>query len=84
MTPTEHRLLSVLLSRPEEFIPRDELARNVWGYEDAGIVEAISVHVHRLRGKLAQADWRDAPAPTITSIRGRGYAFRRGVPYGEP
>ena len=80
LTPTEHRLLSTLLSRPDEFVPREELAQAVWGYDDDGIAQAISVHMHRLRTKLASAEWRGGTAPTIKSVRGRGYSLRRGLP----
>jgi DNA-binding response OmpR family regulator len=78
LTPTEHRLLSALLSRPDEFVPREELAQSVWGYDDPGIAQAISVHMHRLRSKLAGSEWRGGSAPQIRSVRGRGYAFCRG------
>jgi DNA-binding response OmpR family regulator len=82
LTPTEHRLLSALLSRPDEFVPRDELARTVWGYDDDGIGQAISVHMHRLRNKLTSAEWRGASRPEIKSVRGRGYSFSRAQPEG--
>jgi DNA-binding response OmpR family regulator len=78
LTPTEHRLLAALLSRPDEFVRREELAQSVWGYEDTGIAQAISVHMHRLRSKLAGSEWRGTAAPEIRSVRGRGYAFCRG------
>lgn len=84
LTPTEHRLLAALLSRPGEFVPRDELARTVWGYDDDGIAQAISVHMHRLRTKLATAEWRAETAPAIKSVRGQGYALIRSHPQAAP
>jgi two-component system response regulator MtrA len=70
LTPTEFRLLSVLARRPYQVVPRDSLAKLVWGDPDTGTSRTIDVHVGRLRVKLSQAS-RDAPQ--IVSVRGFGY-----------
>ena len=72
LTPTEYRLLVALAAHPDVILSRDELARQVWGYADAGNGRTIDVHVRRLRVKLAHAGQR-APAPSIVSVRGFGY-----------
>jgi DNA-binding response OmpR family regulator len=72
LTPTEYRLLATLAAHPDVILSRDELARQVWGYADAGNGRTIDVHVRRLRVKLAHASQR-APAPSIVSVRGFGY-----------
>jgi DNA-binding response OmpR family regulator len=70
LTPTEYRLLSVLAARPDQVVPRDTLAKLVWGDPDTGTSRTIDVHIGRLRVKLAQAS---ANAPQIVSVRGFGY-----------
>ena len=70
LTPTEYRLLSVLAARPEQVVPRDTLAKLVWGDPDTGTSRTIDVHIGRLRVKLSQGGAR---APQIVSVRGFGY-----------
>jgi DNA-binding response OmpR family regulator len=72
LTPTEYRLLATLAAHPDVILSRDELARQVWGYAQAGTGRTIDVHVRRLRVKLAHASQR-SPAPSIVSVRGFGY-----------
>jgi DNA-binding response OmpR family regulator len=70
LTPTEYRLLTVLAARPDQVVPRDALAKLVWGDPDTGTSRTIDVHIGRLRVKLAQAG---RTAPQIISVRGFGY-----------
>jgi two-component system response regulator MtrA len=70
LTPTEFRLITVLASRPEQVLSRDELAQDVWGYSDVSHGRTIDVHVRRLRLKLQRAR---VPAPAIVSVRRSGY-----------
>jgi two-component system response regulator MtrA len=70
LTPTEYRLLSVLAARPDQVVPRDALAKLVWGDPDTGTSRTIDVHIGRLRVKLAQTSH---DAPQIVSVRGFGY-----------
>lgn len=70
LTPIEYRLLSVLASRPDEVLSREELAQLVWGYQDASVGRTVDVHIRRLRVKLSSAP---VPPPPIISVRGFGY-----------
>jgi DNA-binding response OmpR family regulator len=75
LTPTEYRLLAILVARLDEVLSRQELSSLVWGYQDASIGRSIDVHVHRLRTKL------NIPAdrgPHIVSVRGFGYKMVPG------
>jgi DNA-binding winged helix-turn-helix (wHTH) protein len=51
-------------------VPRDALAKLVWGDPDTGSSRTIDVHIGRLRVKLSQAG---GAAPQIISVRGFGY-----------
>jgi len=70
LTPIEYRLLSVLASRPDEVLSREELAQLVWGYQDASVGRTVDVHIRRLRVKLSSAP---VAPPPIISVRGFGY-----------
>jgi DNA-binding response OmpR family regulator len=70
LTPTEYRLLMVLATRPDQVVPRDTLAKLVWGDPDTGNSRTIDVHIGRLRVKLSQGG---SLAPQIVSVRGFGY-----------
>ena len=75
LTPTEYRLLTVLAARPDQVVPRDALAKLVWGDPDTGSSRTIDVHIGRLRVKLSQAG---RSAPQIISVRGFGYKIVSG------
>ncbi|MCA1644302.1 MAG: response regulator transcription factor [Chloroflexi bacterium] len=70
LTPTEYRLLTVLAARPDQVVPREALAKLVWGDPDTGTSRTIDVHIGRLRVKLSVGG---RPAPQIISVRGFGY-----------
>jgi DNA-binding response OmpR family regulator len=76
LTPIEYRLLTVLAARPDQVVPRDALAKLVWGDPDTGTSRTIDVHIGRLRVKLAQAQRR---GPQIVSVRGFGYKIVSGT-----
>jgi two-component system response regulator MtrA len=77
LTPTEYRLLTVLAARPDQVVPRDALAKLVWGDPDTGTSRTIDVHIGRLRVKLSQAGRN---APQIISVRGFGYKIVNSAP----
>jgi two-component system phosphate regulon response regulator PhoB len=70
LTPTEFRLLEVLLRQAGRAFSRSELMDAALG-EDAMVLErTIDVHVKSLRKKLGAA------AELIETVRGIGYRFR--------
>ncbi len=70
LTPTEYRLLSALASRGNAVVPRHELAEQVWGYSDQGVIHSLDVHIRRLRAKLKVGA---GLAPRLAILRGFGY-----------
>lgn len=52
-TPTEFSLLHYLMQAPQRAVPREELLRAVWHYEDIGGTRVADDTVKRLRKKLA-------------------------------
>ncbi len=72
LTVREFELLQYLSSEPGRVFSREELMRQVWGYEYYGDLRAVDVAIRRLREKI-----EDEPAsPTyIITKRGMGYYF---------
>lgn len=77
LTLREFDLLAFLLRHPGQAFGREELMREVWGWE-FGDLSTVTVHVRRLRGKV-----EDDPARPrlIQTVWGLGY--RLDVPGGE-
>lgn len=67
LTPREHSLLAALMARPGRLLSKDQLAQHVFDLDDDANLEAIEVHVHRLRRKLEGSD------VAIVTMRGLGY-----------
>ena len=74
LTKTEYKLLCELAEQPGAVKTREDLLRNVWGYDYFGDTRLLDVHVRRLRLKVEQ----DPGSPQlILTVRGIGY--RLGV-----
>ena len=72
LTPTEFRLLSVLLREPHRTFTRDQIIDKVFGYEFEGFDRSVDAHVSNLRRKLNPGEGRP---PVIQTIYGVGYRF---------
>jgi two-component system response regulator ResD len=71
LTVREFDLLAYFLSRPGVALRREELMRDVWGW-DFGDLSTVTVHVRRLREKVEA----DPAAPTrIVTVWGVGYRW---------
>jgi DNA-binding response OmpR family regulator len=71
LTTREFDLLAYLLASPGRALRRDELMRDVWGW-DFGDLSTVTVHVRRLREKVEV----DPAAPTrISTVWGVGYRW---------
>ncbi|MFC5589680.1 response regulator transcription factor [Sporosarcina soli] len=65
----EFELLSVLASRPNQVFARELLLERVWGFDYEGDEQTLSVHIKRIRDKLATLTEK----VTIATVRGVGY-----------
>ncbi|MFP1628028.1 response regulator transcription factor [Streptomyces sp. 5K101] len=71
LTLREFDLLAHFLTHPERAHSREELMRDVWGW-DFGDLSTVTVHVRRLRAKIED----DPAAPRlIQTVWGVGYRF---------
>ncbi len=74
LTIREFELLNFLASKPEEVFSREELLKEVWGYNEFfGDDRTVDVTVRRLREKIE--DEPSKPNRVITK-RGAGYYFK--------
>ncbi|MFD9907741.1 response regulator [Streptomyces sp. NPDC059063] len=76
LTVREFDLLAFFLRHPRRAFGREELMREVWGW-DFGDLSTVTVHVRRLRGKVED----DPAAPRlIRTVWGVGYRLDAGEP----
>ncbi|QDQ15466.1 response regulator transcription factor [Streptomyces spectabilis] len=76
LTVREFDLLAHFLRHPGRAFGREELMREVWGW-DFGDLSTVTVHVRRLRGKVED----DPGAPRlIQTVWGVGYRLETGEP----
>ncbi len=70
LTYMEYELLRYFVENRGRVWSREQILRNVWGYEYYGGARTVDVHVRRLRSKIGEerAHW-------ITTVRSVGYRF---------
>jgi two-component system OmpR family response regulator len=71
LSPTEFRMLRVLLEHQGRVLSKDQLLEHVWGYDFGGDTNVVERFVSNLRRKLDD----DRPA-LIRTVRGFGYTLR--------
>jgi DNA-binding response OmpR family regulator len=69
LTPTEAKLLYILMENPEETLSGERIANEVWGKQSTDTDE-LRTYVRRLRNKL-----KDNPPRIILTDYGEGYKF---------
>ncbi|WP_194722489.1 response regulator [Noviherbaspirillum malthae] len=72
LTPREHAVLEVLLTRAGRAVSKEKLFDEVFALDDDASTDAIEIYVHRLRKKLERSDG-EAGRVAITTLRGLGY-----------
>jgi two-component system OmpR family response regulator len=72
LLPREFRLLSYMMRREGQTVPRAKLLKEVWNYRFVPQSNLVDVHMGRLRHKV------DEPhePPMIVSVRGAGFVLR--------
>jgi len=72
MPPKELEVLYFLASHPNQVFTREQLLRQVWGFDFFGDSRTVDVHIKRVREKLPDSmkyGW------SIETVRGVGYKF---------
>lgn len=73
LTPTEFRLLEVMMQSPDRLGERDELRRSIWGLDFDPGTRIVDVHIANLRRKLEEG----GRPRIITTVRGVGFQLAR-------
>jgi DNA-binding response OmpR family regulator len=72
LSAREFQLLRYFIAQRGATLSREELLREVWGYESGMLTRTVDVHVGLLRQKLED----DAKEPRhLLTMRGHGYKF---------
>ena len=75
LTPTEFKLLQVLMANPGHTLTRDELLEKVLGYAYEGMGRTLDTHIRNLRKKIEP----DSEQPLyIQTVYGIGYRLVSG------
>lgn len=73
LTSREFEIIKFLSNTPNKIYSREQLMKEVWGYEYYGDLRAVDVAILRLRQKLEE----DTSKPKyIVTKRGQGYYFK--------
>lgn len=71
LSPTEFRLLQMLMANPDQVLSKSQILREVWLYDFGGEANVVERFISSLRRKL------DAHGgPLIETVRGFGYVLR--------
>jgi DNA-binding response OmpR family regulator len=73
LSKKEFGLLAMLASAPTRTFTRDELLREVWGFQSPGRTRTLDTHAHRLRRKLGTGG-----TPFVVNVWGVGYRLCDG------
>ncbi|GIP38137.1 putative transcriptional regulatory protein YkoG [Paenibacillus sp. J31TS4] len=72
LTPKEYDLLLYLLKNKNKALSRDEIIREVWGFDFVGDTNLVDVYIRYLRKKMDYG----FGCPLIQTVRGVGYSLR--------
>jgi DNA-binding response OmpR family regulator len=76
LTPTESRLLHLLIMHTGQVLTTDMIIERVWGYDEAGDSGLVKTHIRHLRQKVEP----DPNTPQyIMTVPGVGYTFTSSV-----
>jgi two-component system OmpR family response regulator/two-component system copper resistance phosphate regulon response regulator CusR len=73
LTPTEFRILELLMRHAGQVVTRKMLCEDLWDTDWEGTTNVIEVHINRIRKKF---DREGSSSSIIQTVRGRGYALR--------
>lgn len=73
LTTKEFDVLTFLASHPNQVFSKDHLFERIWGYDSAGDVSTVTVHIRKIREKIEH----DPSNPDyIETVWGAGYRFK--------
>ncbi len=76
LSAREYRILAYLIEHAGEMLSREQLLREIWGYDAFPTTRTVDNHILRLRKKIE--DEPESPRHILTQ-RGAGYVFEPGA-----
>ncbi|MCT4596114.1 MAG: response regulator transcription factor [Anaeromicrobium sp.] len=73
LTPKEYELMKIFIQNPQKAFSREELLKNVWGWEFVGESKNVDVHIRRLRKKVEDTS---SEPEYIETVWGTGYRWK--------
>ncbi|MFO7294709.1 MAG: response regulator transcription factor [Clostridia bacterium] len=75
LSTKEFEILSFLALHPNQVFTREEIFKHVWGYNEYGDINTVTVHISKIREKIEE----DPSNPVyIQTVWGVGYKFTGG------
>jgi two-component system alkaline phosphatase synthesis response regulator PhoP len=68
LTPTESRILHLLVQHEGQVLSPDRIMERIWGYDCESDANVIKTHMHRLRQKIASLPGNPQPIQTLPGI----------------
>ncbi|MEH6936455.1 response regulator transcription factor [Bacillus sp. JJ664] len=72
LTAKEFELLTFLAKHPNRVFSKEELFELIWGFDLAGDISTVTVHIRKIRGKI---ELTPANPQYIETVWGAGYRF---------
>ncbi len=72
LSPREYELLKCFIERQGEIISREELLKQIWGYESYPDTRTVDTHIAKLRRKIEE---KPEEPKLIVTVHGMGYKF---------
>ena len=72
LTTKEFQILNYLASYPNKVFTKEQLFNHIWGYDDYGDINTITVHIRKIREKI---EVNPKNPIYITTVWGVGYKF---------
>jgi DNA-binding response OmpR family regulator len=72
LSPREYELLRLFIERQGEIISREELLKQIWGYDSFPDTRTVDAHIAKLRSKIEES--HEEPKLIVT-VHGMGYKF---------
>lgn len=69
LSTREFQILTYIMENPNRVLTREQIYDSVWGYEEYGDINTVTVHIKKLREKIDREDKH------IKTIWGVGYKF---------
>lgn len=73
LTPTEFRILALLIKKNGEIVTREEIIKKVLGYDYEGYDRTVDAHIKNIRNKIKEIDYS---LNCIQTVYGVGYMFK--------